>query len=94
MLFPPVARTFKLDLFFTSVTEVWIGLHSPDPDNPGQFRWADDCSSSSYADWETTSDTIPDKFCTYVNANNMKWNLAPCNTVVKSFMCEQQKSKI
>ncbi|XP_071124098.1 uncharacterized protein [Mytilus edulis] len=71
--------------------DIWIGLHAPDPNQPTNRDWTNNCvSSNSFLNWSPGMDTGNDKLCAYVEVENvnMHWLLAECGTDTRTFICE------
>ncbi|VDI49834.1 Hypothetical predicted protein [Mytilus galloprovincialis] len=69
--------------------DIWIGLHAPDPNQPTNRVWTNNCvSSNSFSNWSPGMDTGNDKLCAYVEVENedMHWLLAECGTDARSFI--------
>ncbi|VDI02275.1 Hypothetical predicted protein [Mytilus galloprovincialis] len=69
--------------------DIWIGLHAPEPNQPTNRVWTNNCvSSNSFSNWSPGMDTGNDKLCAYVEVANgdMHWLLAECGTDARSFI--------
>ncbi|VDI25905.1 Hypothetical predicted protein, partial [Mytilus galloprovincialis] len=69
--------------------DIWIGLHAPDPNQPTNRDWTNNCvSSNSFLNWSPGMDTGNDKLCAYVEVENvnMHWLLAECGTDTRTFI--------
>ncbi|VDI07794.1 Hypothetical predicted protein [Mytilus galloprovincialis] len=55
-------------------------------------KWSNNCSSPKYENWRRAPSFAEDNLCTYVTVlmSGFEWNVAPCDSVTKMFLCEDE----
>ncbi|CAC5355893.1 unnamed protein product [Mytilus coruscus] len=59
-------------------------------------KWSNNCSSPKYENWLQPPILVSDNLCTYVTvlSSGFEWNLAPCDSVTKIFLCEDENVEV